>query len=180
VAERNNKSIHCVRDLRDAPLEEFRLPDDKREWKHVARNRQALANFLATYADGNGSRVYPGEKVMTSHFGWSRGTTFRVLDDLEKLGLQKRVGRHGGSRGTAVRQLDVASFRARFGVSNSPSESQTQVASESQTQTSESQTQTSESHTGRDTTVHSLRHANRPTNRPQAGRDGFSFQRPQT
>jgi hypothetical protein len=34
------KSVKCVRDVRDSKLELYRLPDDGREWKHAARNRQ--------------------------------------------------------------------------------------------------------------------------------------------
>ena len=94
------KSVHCVREVRDATIERFRLPDDGRQWKTAARNRQALANYLATFADGDGTRVRPSEPTMTEHFGWSRATTFRYLDDLKALGLQKRVGRFGGSRGS--------------------------------------------------------------------------------
>jgi hypothetical protein len=149
------KSVACVRDLRDAPLEEFRLPDDsQRQWKQVARNRQALANFLATYADGDGSRVRPSIPTMMAHFGWSHATNCRLLKDLETLGLQKRVGRYGGSNGVAVRQISVDIFRLRFsksqtqpiGVSGSAlSESQTQL-SESQAALSKSQAHLSESH----------------------------------
>ena len=106
------KSVHCVRDLRDAPLDEFRLPNDsQRQWKQVARNRQALANFLATYADGDGSRIFPGEKAMTEHFGWSRATTIRFLADLRALNLlAEKTGLHGES-GTAIRKMDVVGFR---------------------------------------------------------------------
>jgi hypothetical protein len=96
---------------------------------------------------------------MCAHFGWSRATNFRLLKDLETLKLQKVVGRYGGSRGIAVRQIDVARFRSvqehviqsafsspkPVGVSGSElSESQTQV-SESQAQVSESQAVLSES-----------------------------------
>jgi hypothetical protein len=113
MAKDQTKSAHCVRDLRDAPLEEFRLPDDKRQWKPLARNRQALANFLATYADGDGSRIFPSVATMTEHFGWSRATAFRLLADLRALGLlSEKTGLHG-ERGTAVRKMDVTRFRGR-------------------------------------------------------------------
>jgi hypothetical protein len=148
------KSVACVRDLRDAPLEEFRLPDDsQRQWKQVARNRQALANFLATYADGDGSRVYPSIATMMLHFGWSKATNCRLLKDLETLGLQKKVGLQG-KQGTARRQIQVDAFRLRFsesqtqfqGVSGSVfKESQTPVK-ESQAPVKESQAQLKESH----------------------------------
>jgi hypothetical protein len=49
---------------------------------------------------------------MMAHFGWSKATNTRRLKDLELLSLQKVVGRHGGSRGVAVRQIDVAGFRS--------------------------------------------------------------------
>jgi hypothetical protein len=133
------KSVACVRDLRDAPLEEFRLPDDsQRQWKQVARNRQALANFLATYADGDGSRVYPSIATMMLHFGWSKATNCRLLKDLETLGLQKKVGLQG-KQGTARRQIQVDVFRLRF------SESQTQPQGVSGSAFKESQTPVKES-----------------------------------
>lgn len=171
------KAVHCVRGVRDATVEKYRLPGDKREWKHKARNRQALANYLATFADGDGSRIRPSEPTITDHFGWNRATTFRYLDDLEALGIQKRVGRFGGSRGVAIRQLNMNAF---VGVAKSPSESQTQTpsesqsrTSESQTQTSESQTQTSESHTACDPTVLDLP-TNKPTTTDRPGGGGWS------
>jgi hypothetical protein len=113
MAQDETKSVHCVRDLRDATLEEFKLPNDKRQWKSLARNRQSLANFLATYADGDGSRVCPSVETMTEHFGWHRATTFRLLADLRALQLlSDKVGLFG-KQGTARRKLDVLTFRKR-------------------------------------------------------------------
>jgi hypothetical protein len=107
------KSTRCVRDLRDAPFEEFRLPDEGRQWKSNARNRQALANFLATYADGDGTRIFPSAETMTKHFGWGRATTFRLLADLRALQLLgDKTGLHG-KQGTAVRKMDVVGFRKK-------------------------------------------------------------------
>jgi hypothetical protein len=161
------KSVHCVRDLRNAPLEEYKFPDDGRTWKHVARNRQALANFLATFADGDGSRIFPTVETMTKHFGWSRATTFRLLADLRALNLlSEKIGLHGES-GPAIRKMDVVGFRQRTftgsaalvqnafsGVSNSgDQESQAHASGvsgsgdqESHPQEQESQAQEQESH----------------------------------
>jgi hypothetical protein len=71
-----SKSVKCVRDVRDSKLELYRLPDDGREWKHAARNRQALAVYLATFAFGDSTQIYPGVKKMAEHFGCGRATMF--------------------------------------------------------------------------------------------------------
>jgi len=135
---KSTKSVKCVRDLRDIPLKAYRLPSDGRQWKKAAVVRQRLANFLATFADGDGTRVYPGEKKMTAFLGCHRATTFRALDDLRTLGLMKDklglVDRSGrpSERGTALRVMDVDGFRARAGVASSKPEvasSQPEVAS---------------------------------------------------
>jgi hypothetical protein len=141
VAEKG-KSLKCGRELRDVTLERFRLPGDGREWKHSARNRQALAAFLATFANADGSRVRPSIPTMCEHFGFHKATVCRLLAALEALGFQKRVGRFGGKNGVAIRQLNVAALE----VANSNlSESQSHE-SESQTPESESQSQLSKSH----------------------------------
>jgi hypothetical protein len=113
MAKDDRKSVHCVRDLRDAPFEEFKLPDEGRQWKSNARNRQALANFLATYADGDGTRIFPSVETMNKHFGWGRATVFRLLADLRALQLlSDKIGLHG-KQGTAVREMDVVGFRKK-------------------------------------------------------------------
>jgi hypothetical protein len=141
------KSVHCVRDLRDAPLEEYTLPDDKRQWKQVARNRQALANFLATFADGDGSRIFPTVETMTKHFGWSRATTFRLLADLRALNLlSEKIGLRGES-GPAIRKMDVVGFRKRtFTGSAALVKNAFSGVSNSDDQESQTQEQASQSH----------------------------------
>jgi len=113
------KSVHCVRDLRDVPASAYRLPGDGRQWLHASRQRQALAMLLATYADSDGSRVRPSRVTMAAHLSCSVRTVQSLLNDLEELGLQRKVGLHGES-GPAVRQLDVDALRTRAGVQTSP------------------------------------------------------------
>lgn len=178
MTEQRARSVHCVRDIREFPLEAYRLPKEGREWRHVARNRQSLANWLATYADGDGTRVYPSVKTMSEHFDWSRGTIFRLLADLRALRLlNDKSGLHG-ERGTAIRSLDVDAFSAGAGVSNPEQESQTHASQDSQTREQESQTQKpksqireQESHVGRDTTV---RCTDTPTIHPTVLASSFS------
>ena len=162
---KSGKSVKCVRAVRDAKLERYRLPNDGREWKHAARNRQALTNYLATFAFGDGTSIYPSVKTMAEHFGAGRATIFRWLDDLRSLNLLNKKSGLQGERGTAIRSLNMGTFvvaalavQASFskaGVANSNEQ-------ESQTQEQESQTQEQESHLGRDTTARFTVQPNRP------------------
>jgi hypothetical protein len=120
------KSVRCVRDVRNIPLADYRLPDDGRQWKKLAVIRQRLANFLATFADASGERIFPSEKTMSTFLGCHRATTYRTLADLEKLGLLKpksgKVDKSGqpNKHGTALRAMDVEGFlAARVNVASS-------------------------------------------------------------
>jgi len=85
------KSLKCSHDVRNIPLERFRLPDDGRKWKQAARSRSALLCRLATYANADGtfmrdSRNYsPSLKTLLNHLG--HGSYYRLTDDLHGLGL---------------------------------------------------------------------------------------------
>ena len=103
------RPLRLSRDLRNVPLDKYRLPKEGRKWKTIARQRMALAEWLATHGDADGSRIYPGEKSMTCHFGWSRATTFRLLKDLKKLHLLESKGLTS-ERGTRVRSMNLSAF----------------------------------------------------------------------
>jgi DNA-binding transcriptional regulator YhcF (GntR family) len=57
---------------------------------------------LSTYADGDGSRCYPSRRTLAAHFSISIRTVQNLLNDLEALGVQRKVGIHGES-GPAIR-----------------------------------------------------------------------------
>jgi hypothetical protein len=119
------RSLKLSRDLREVPVELYRLPTDGRKWKAVARERMALAEWLSTYGDADGTRIWPSVGSMVLHFGWSRGKVFYLLADLKKLKLLdgEPAGRRGGARtakdprgaltgehGTRKRRMNLAAF----------------------------------------------------------------------
>ena len=69
----------------------------------------ALAEWLATYGDADGSRIFPSVASITSHFGWSRRQTFYLLKNLKELLLLDSCGLTS-ERGTRVRRMNLASF----------------------------------------------------------------------
>ena len=110
------KPLKLSRDLGKVPVDRYRLPKDGRKWKAVARERMALAEWLAIHGNGDGSRISPAEKSMTRHFGWSRRKTFYLLDDLKELHLLEcepdgRRGALTGEHGTRVRRMLPSFFR---------------------------------------------------------------------
>lgn len=104
------RPLRLSRDLRNVPLNRYRLPKDGRKWKTVARERMALAEWLATHGDADGSRIYPSEKSMSRHFGWSRRKTFYLLADLAELNLLVSDGRLTSEHGTRVRRINLSAF----------------------------------------------------------------------
>jgi hypothetical protein len=122
---RSSLPLKLSRDLREIPVERYRLPKDGRKWKAIARDRMSLAGWLATHGDGDGSRIYPSVRSMVLHFGWSRAKTFYLLDDLKKLHLlepaerdtprENRATRHNrgpltSEHGTRVRRMNLPAF----------------------------------------------------------------------
>lgn len=77
----------------------------------------ALAEFLGKHGDGDGSRIWVGAKAITKHFGWSRATTFRLLEDLKELRLlEDEINKETGRRrlesehGTRMRRMNLLAF----------------------------------------------------------------------
>lgn len=112
------RPLRLSRDLRDIPLDRYRLPKDGRKWKAIARERMALAEWLGTHGDGDGSRIYPGVDSMIRHFGWSRRKTFYLLADLKELGLLSSAGLTS-EHGTRKRRINLEAFHGA-GVQDSP------------------------------------------------------------
>jgi hypothetical protein len=152
------KSVACVRDWRDFTLGHYRLKSDGRKWRVQASNRRQLLEWLATFANGDGSSIEVGIERMEDKFECSRATIFRLLDDLKELqalapkcGLTSRYG-------TAVRSLTIEAFQERYEAMlqaeyESYKESQVQVqgvtgsgVKESQVHSKESQVHFKESH----------------------------------
>lgn len=118
VTEAKSPAVACVRDMRSIPTTAYRLPDDGRKWRTLCEDRKRLADWLATYADGNGTAIYPGNATIRRAFDtWSRAKIFRVLAALHRLKILSRQG-YTGEHGTRVRALHPEAL-SRPGVSNS-------------------------------------------------------------
>lgn len=72
-----------------------------RQWTNLVRRARlgthatAVALTLATYADADGSRVYPGIARVSFDVELSYTTVKRALSKLRETGLIRKVGRHG-------------------------------------------------------------------------------------
>jgi hypothetical protein len=102
----DSKSVKCVRDIRSIPPNAYRLPTDGRQWRHLCEQRQRLMWLLATYADGDGTRVWPGEKTLAVSLGLSRRAVTYRLADLKGLGFIENGGYHGES-GPRIRTIMI-------------------------------------------------------------------------
>ena len=101
--QQKSESVKLSRDVREIDLDKFSLPTDGRKRKRLSRDRQAAAGWLATFGDGDGSRIFPGLKKMARHFGWSERKCDYVIADLKTLGIlipstAKRDGQHGNAK----------------------------------------------------------------------------------
>ena len=105
-------SVKCIRDIRDVPPAAYCLPNDGRQQRHLCEQRQRLAWLLATYADGDGSRIRPSVQTLADRLGKSRRAVTYLLDDLEKLGLLEN-GTLTGFKGTRWRTLKLDAFASR-------------------------------------------------------------------
>jgi hypothetical protein len=100
------KPIRCSLDVRQLPIERFRLPTDGRKWRQAARSRYSLLGTLAGYANPDGTfenedrtkNWSPGAKKLLRHY--AKNTFYRLSNDLRELGLLswQREQKHYGRR----------------------------------------------------------------------------------
>lgn len=104
-----SRPLRLSRNLRDIPVDTYRLPRDGRKWRSRAQDRMVLAGWLATHGDADGSRIWPAVASIMRHFGWSRRKVFYLLADLKELQLMESGGltREHGNR---VRRMNLRSF----------------------------------------------------------------------
>lgn len=109
------KAVKCVRDWRDFSTEYYRLPTDGRKWRSQAENRMRLADYLSTFANGDGTSITVGiERICSKFDPIGRATIFRWLEDLRELhALAPKCGLVS-EHGCAVRALTLDRFTARF------------------------------------------------------------------
>jgi hypothetical protein len=112
VNTKNSDSVKLIRDMRGFPPACYRLEADGRKWRSVSEDRKTLALLLATYGDGDGTRIMPGIRQLVKSTGWSRAKVCRVLTGLQAIGcLSRQTDEAGkskiGPHGTAMRLFDV-------------------------------------------------------------------------
>jgi hypothetical protein len=109
------KSVKCVRDWRDFPADYYRLPRDGRKWRVQAQNRMRLADYLSTFANGDGTSITVGiERICSKFDPIDRATIFRWLDDLRELQALAPKSGLTSRHGTAVREMTFDAFVARY------------------------------------------------------------------
>jgi hypothetical protein len=95
----------CSIDVRNLPLEAFRLPTDGRKWKQSARSRFAVLHYLSSFANPDGTFVgehgknfSPSHETLIKKF--SKGTLHYTTTALQELGLLSwtREEKHYGRR----------------------------------------------------------------------------------
>jgi hypothetical protein len=94
--DKSDKS-KCSRQVRDLPLERFRLPLDGRKWRVLARQRRALLLDISQYANRDGTfrrqlsgqaesvNFSPSAERLLKH--WANGSLYRYQNDLRLLDL---------------------------------------------------------------------------------------------
>jgi hypothetical protein len=103
---------NCLFQAHKLPFERFKMRGDGRKWKHLASARRVLFNELASFANADGTRIYPAINTIADRLGWSRRKVCYALADLEKLGCVENVGKTG-QRGTMMRSLTPPAERVR-------------------------------------------------------------------
>jgi hypothetical protein len=100
------KFNRCTLNVRDLPLERFRLQRDGQKWKQAARSRFDLLLKLSTYANPDGTfesedgkkNFSPSAKTLLRHY--AKRSLYRLTNDLCQLGLLswEREKNHYGRR----------------------------------------------------------------------------------
>jgi hypothetical protein len=112
---RNNKNPRrAALDLRDIPPEAYRLPSDGRQWLHLCSRRMHVADYLAQFANPDGSRITVGASRIGRKLHISRRTVQRILSDLVELGMMENgslIGNFGQM--TRCRNLNIQAILAR-------------------------------------------------------------------
>jgi len=88
----------CLIEVRNQPLEAFKMPRDSRKWRQASRSRFSVLEFLASFADGDGNcgKYSPDVERQMKRHGFTRQWLYRILDDLHELGFLNwaRSNRH--------------------------------------------------------------------------------------
>jgi hypothetical protein len=113
-------AVALSRDMRNIPATRYQLPNDGRKWRTLCDQRKQLADWLATFGDADGSRIFPAiETMLTAFDTWSRAKLFRRLAELRELGILKSEGLIR-ERGARIRRLIPNAVLLTAEVSDSP------------------------------------------------------------
>jgi hypothetical protein len=115
-----NESLKCTQQVRNLPLDRFRLPSDGRKWKQAARSRSDLLLRLSSYANGDGTFVgetgrnySPSLGTLTKHI--AQQSYFRLTAALQELGLLSWTrAKHYYPRIYTIHLPDSSGSRATF------------------------------------------------------------------
>jgi hypothetical protein len=109
-----NEVCRCSQQVREIPLEQFKLDRDGRKWKSAARNRYNLLLRLSTHANGDGTFLSPDGKRnfspsmerLQEHY--ARRTLYRLMNELQELGMLpwRREKNHYGRRIYEIKMPD--------------------------------------------------------------------------
>lgn len=135
--------VRCLKDISRLPPGVFSLPEDGRKWKHLQRERKEVAVQLATYADADGTEIYPAAETLVTPSGLSRATIFRRLDDLRRLGFltDGEIHSYYKTRKRWLNMGKIATATAAFYLRPPVSPSQAPVSSSRSPVSKESETQ---------------------------------------
>lgn len=99
MATKTSNTINrALIEVSNLPIERFKVPGKGRKWKQLARTIQALLNWLARFANSDGTftrtngdgsvRDYsPGVDRQSKHFGFTREWIYKLQDYLKALGF---------------------------------------------------------------------------------------------
>ncbi len=118
---RTEKCVYCRHDFRDLPPEAYQITGDGRQAKHLWNERQRVADFLASFANPDGTSITVGIPRVMEKFGMSKKTVHRRLNDLKKLGMlvDGEKTSFQGTRERALRLVSMVSSSAPPMVSSS-------------------------------------------------------------
>jgi len=100
--------IKAVRDLRSVPPQVYARPSDGRKLAHLCRERRALVLQMATYADADGSGIFPSEYTLARDLGKSRRAVVYLMAHLIEMGFVENDGwQNFGEKHTRRRRLRI-------------------------------------------------------------------------
>jgi len=102
--------FRCLLEVKVLPIQAYRLPRDGRRWAQACLSRRAVCQALASFANADGSSIFPSIETLYQEIGLSERLIKYRLDDLEELGFL--INYKQNRRGTKNRAMNRAKIRA--------------------------------------------------------------------